>query len=75
MGVRAREKSWKASPWRTEVRTALALQVILVPKRLTFACWLVYDLQLAAPTRASGWEQEVSSRCPERDVEPRLGWA
>lgn len=27
------EKSWKANPWRPEVRTALALPVILIPKQ------------------------------------------
>lgn len=36
VGGRDGEKSEQASPWRPEVRTVLACQVILIPKWLTF---------------------------------------
>lgn len=47
------------NPWRPEVRTALALQAVLVPKcpEIALQVLLCYDLQLATLGSGAGSEQ------------------
>jgi hypothetical protein len=64
VGERARREGPKPEPWRLEVRTALALQVISVLKHPKQAsrCWVVYILQLQRE-----WGQETSSQLSQQD--------